>query len=375
MAKGRFSILKILLYPLSIIYGIVIFIRNRLFDYKIFLHSKEYAVPIISVGNITVGGTGKTPHVEYLISILKNECKIATLSRGYKRLTKGFILANENSTVYDIGDEPKQIKHKFPKIDVAVDEKRRRGIENLLTKGNPELNTILLDDAFQHRYIKAGLSILLIDFTQPMFDDHLLPYGRLRENRFEKRRANIIIITKAPEDLKPIERRILLKNLKTFPYQSLYFTCLKYEPLKHLFYSSRDKEANLIKPKDNYTILFLSGISRPELLKKYLENYSDDIQSLTYPDHYTYKEKDVSQIIFTFNEINNSRKIIVTTEKDYMRLLDVQNVSELMNLPIYFVPLKIEFLDNEKIEFDNQIIEYVRKNKRNSSIYKQKSKD
>ena len=375
MGKGKYSIFKMLLYPLSIIYGIIVFIRNRLFDYRIILHSKEYAVPIISVGNITVGGTGKTPHIEYLISILKNECKIATLSRGYKRKTKGFVLANENSTVYDIGDEPKQIKHKFPKIDVAVDAKRRRGIDNLLKKGNPELNTILLDDAFQHRYIKAGLSILLIDYTQPMFDDFLLPYGRLRENRFEKRRANIIIVTKTPDDLKPIDRRILLKNLKTFPYQSLYFTSLKYEPLKHLFYSYRDKEANSIKPKDNYTILYLSGISRPALLKKYLENYSNDIQSLTYPDHYVYKEKDVSLIISAFIKINNSSKIIVTTEKDYMRLLDVQNVSELMNLPIFFVPLKIKFLDNEKKEFDNQIIEYVRKNKRNSSIYKRESKD
>ncbi len=374
MNKEKSFIIKILLYPLSILYGIGVSLRNRFFDYNIFFHSKEFAIPIISVGNITVGGTGKTPHIEYLISILKNECKIATLSRGYKRSTKGFYLANESSTVYDIGDEPKQIKHKFPKIDVAVDANRIHGINQLLEKGNPELNTILLDDAYQHRYVKPGLSILLIDYTQPMFNDKLLPLGRLREDRHEKRRANIIIITKTPNDIRPISKRILMKNLKLFPYQTLYFTSLKYEPLKHLFDAAKDEAANNITPKDNYSILYLSGIARPELLKKHLEKYSNDIQSLRYPDHYTYKVKDVSKIIQTFINIRNDKKIIITTEKDYMRLLDVENISELMNLPIFFVPLKIEFSEKEKKEFDNHIIEYVRKNKRNSNIYREQKR-
>ncbi len=207
-----------------------------------------------------------------------------------------------------------------------------------------------------------------------MFNDRMLPLGRLREDRHEKRRANIIIITKTPKDISPINKRILLKNLKLFPYQTLYFTSLKYEPLKHLFYPAQDEAANKILPKDNYTILYLSGISRPELLEKYLEKYSTDIQSLRFPDHYTYKVKDVSRIIQTFTNIRNDKKIIVTTEKDYMRLLDVENISELMNLPIFFVPLKIEFSEKDKKEFDNHIIEYVRKNKRNSNIYREQKK-
>ena len=344
-------------------------IRNRLFDYQIFFKSKEFHIPIISVGNITVGGTGKTPHIEYLINILKNEYKIATLSRGYKRKTTGFILANSKSTVYDIGDEPKQIKHKFPKIDVAVDAKRVRGINNLLEIGNNELNTILLDDAFQHRYVKPGLSILLVDYTQPMFHDHLLPVGRLRESRYEKRRANIIILTKSPKDFKPIEKRILIKNLKLFPYQTLYFTTLNYGPLEHLSDPSQNKNASSITAKEGYSVLFLSGIARPGLLKEHLAIYSEDIHDLTYPDHYTYNENDIINIIENFNNISNDKKLIITTEKDYMRLEDVSNYTDLKNLPIFFVPLKIEFTYKDKVEFDKQIIDYVTKNKRNSKLY------
>ena len=359
----------ILLYPISLIYGFVVHIRNRMFDYGIILKSKEFSIPVISVGNITVGGTGKTPHIEYLINLLKNECKIATLSRGYKRRSKGFILASQDSTVYDIGDEPKQIKHKFPKIDVAVDVNRVRGINKLLTIGNPELNTILLDDAFQHRYVKPGLSILLIDYTQPMFDDHILPYGRLRESRFEKRRANIIILTKAPETMSPIEKRILMTNLKMFPYQNLYFTKLEYGQLQHLADPNQNEKYNLVKAADGYSVLFLTGIARPGLLREHISKYTRDIHDMTYQDHYTYKSKDIIDIIERFESIPNDKKFIITTEKDFVRLEDVSNYSEIKNLPIFFVPLTIQFTNKDKLEFDKQIVEYVRKNTRNSKLY------
>ena len=220
MKKG-FQIQDILFYPLSLIYGIVVWIRNVMFDINI-LKSKEFTIPVISVGNITVGGTGKTPHVEYLIRLLKDEFKIATLSRGYKRKSFGFVLANESSTVIEIGDEPRQIKQKFPEIAVAVDSNRVKGINKLL-QSEKNLNAIILDDAFQHRYVSPGLSILLVDYNNPLKDDYLLPFGRLREQAGERQRADIIIVTKCPSKIKPIDQRLLEKDLKMFAYQKLFF--------------------------------------------------------------------------------------------------------------------------------------------------------
>jgi len=222
--------LNILLYPFSLLYGLVTFIRNLLYDYAI-IKSHEFPIPMISVGNITAGGTGKTPHVEYLLRLLKDEFNVAVLSRGYKRKTSHFILAGPESGVQDIGDEPVQIKQKFPDVHVAVDRKRVNGVEQLLTK-IPDLDVVLLDDAFQHRRIKPGLSILLIDFNRPIMEDRLLPVGRLREKAYEKRRANIILVTKCPDRLKPIERRLIVKDLTLFAFQHLYFTRLGYrEPV------------------------------------------------------------------------------------------------------------------------------------------------
>jgi len=210
---------NILLYPFSLVYGMIVWIRNTLFDYQV-IRSTEFPIPIISVGNITVGGTGKTPHIEYLVKILKEEFEVATLSRGYKRKTRNFILAGPDPDVRDIGDEPVQIKHKYPDVHVAVDRKRVNGIRELM-KRIPQLDVILLDDAYQHRSVKPGLSILLIDFNRPTWEDHLLPAGRLREQTYEKRRANIILITKCPDRLKPIERRIIVKDLRLFPFQQI----------------------------------------------------------------------------------------------------------------------------------------------------------
>ncbi|KPL12396.1 MAG: tetraacyldisaccharide 4'-kinase, partial [Bacteroides sp. SM23_62] len=202
--------LRILLYPFSLLYGLAVSIRNKLYDYSV-IKSHEFPIPIISVGNITVGGTGKTPHVEYLIELLKDEFNVAVLSRGYKRKTRHFIMAGSDSGVEDIGDEPVQIKQKFPDVHVAVDRKRVNGVEQLMAK-IPDLDVVLLDDAYQHRRIKPGLSILLIDFNRPITKDRLLPAGRLREKAYEKRRGNIILVTKCPDRLKPIERQMIVKD-------------------------------------------------------------------------------------------------------------------------------------------------------------------
>jgi len=311
--------MKWLLFPFSLLYGFIVYFRNKLFDYD-FLKNKEFDPPIISVGNITVGGTGKTPHIEYLISLMKDKFKVATLSRGYKRKTRGFREVSLSSSVDEVGDEPLQLKKKFPDINVLVDANRVRGVERILSDDvSEQINVILLDDAYQHRYIKPGLSILLIDFNRPISKDYLLPYGRLREQAYEKRRANIILITKSPREIKPIERRIIVKNLKLFPYQTLYFTTFDYGQLVPVFPDGKIV-SNDILDSENISILLITGVAYPKILSDYLRDKQKDVTHLNYPDHYVYKQKDILKIEDTFKAIKPESKIIITTEKDAVRL-------------------------------------------------------
>src|SRR5574344_2316177 len=252
--EGDFIHINDWLLPLSWLYGIGVGFRNKLFELGV-LKQHSYDLPIISVGNITVGGSGKTPHVEYLIRLLQGHVNIAVLSRGYKRKTHGYILADENSTMKDIGDEPFQMKKKFSGINVAVDHKRTRGIENII-HDRKDTDVILLDDAFQHRYVKPGINILLVDYHRLIIYDKLLPAGRLREPQSGKSRANIVIVTKCPSDIKPMEVRVLIKAMSLFPYQQLYFTTLNYGNLQGIF----NDEVNPLTDikKDNH-ILLLTG--------------------------------------------------------------------------------------------------------------------
>jgi tetraacyldisaccharide 4'-kinase len=365
MSKLR-KILSPILFPISLLYGFIIYIRNRLYDYKIF-KSNHFDVPIISIGNITVGGTGKTPHIEYLVDFLKSEFKLATLSRGYKRKTKGFILSNKNSTAEEIGDEPRQIKQKFPNISVAVDADRTNGINQLL-KHNKDLDVILLDDAYQHRKVSVNLSILLIEYSRPIDKDFMLPLGDLREQAFEKQRANIIIITKSSKDLKPIDRRVIFNNLKSYPYQHVFFTTFDYGEINPVFNS-------LLKPSNNeaykgFEILLVSGIANPRPLKEYIaENISKNIIELEYSDHYNFKESDFLNIKQKFNSIDSDKKIIITTEKDAMRLQKFSNIAEDLKDSFFYIPIKVKFLNDRTDNFNQQIIEYVRKNKKHSFLY------
>ena len=360
--------LKILLYPITIIYGIVVYLRNSFYDYNIF-SSQEFDTPIISVGNITVGGTGKTPHIEYLVSILKGDFKVATLSRGYKRKTKDFQLASENSTVSEIGDEPKQIKHKFPEISVAVDRDRVSGINKLNEyHGEDEIGVILLDDAFQHRAVRPGLSILLIDYNRPLSEDHLLPYGRLRERPHQMRRANIIIITKSPAEIKPIERRIIEKELKIFPYQSLYFTTIKYGKFSPAVKGVKDFQPIEVNKKSQ-SILLVTGIANANPLIDHLEKYSDDIEHINFPDHHNFTDNDIEKIREKYNNLKREDKLIVTTEKDAVRIQDLSISKELASLPFYYIPIEVDFLYNDDEFFNKQITSYVRKNNRNNNLY------
>ena len=352
---------RLFLFPLSMIYGTIVWIRNKLFDFKL-IKQHEFDIPVISVGNISVGGTGKTPHSEYIISLFHKDFNVAMLSRGYGRDTKGFILADENSTAKTIGDEPMQIKKKFKNINVAVDEKRVRGI-NKLTE-NSELNLIILDDAFQHRSVKPGINILLIDYYNIITKDHILPAGNLRESANEKYRAHIIFITKSPKDIKPIKRRIIEKDLNIYPYQSLYFTTLNYKAPINIFDNS---SVDLSKIE---TFAILTGVANPKPLYKYLSQFTEKNIRLNFSDHHKWTKHNFNKIKEKFNKIEESKKIIITTEKDYIRLIDSEYIEILKDLPIYYIPIEIDFLDQEqKKVFNKQIVDYVKKNKRSHRLY------
>ena len=324
------AFVKIILLPLSVIYGVVTGVRNFLFHIGV-LKSQTFRVPVICVGNITVGGTGKTPHTELIISELKKKFRVACLSRGYKRKTRGFILANEHSTAAEIGDEPMQIKSKYPDILVAC--------------------------AFQHRYVQADKNIVLIDYNRPVHEDCLLPAGRLRESVQALKRADYIIVTKCPKSIQPIEKRILSKHLKIKPYQQLFFTTLEYGKIKPLF-----PQYESIVPDRSSSILCLTGIAQPGPYIDHLKTFTSDITEIRYPDHHHFSKKDFQQIARAFESIENPKKYIFTTEKDAVRLKACPLPEELQRV-IYYIPVEPVFIDQDDLLL-NEISEYVRKNQR-----------
>jgi tetraacyldisaccharide 4'-kinase len=371
--EGDFIKVRDWLLPLSWIYGCLVRLRNFCFDVGI-LKSHSFSVPIIAVGNITVGGTGKTPHVEYLIKLLKGRSKIAVLSRGYKRKSKGFIVADKDSTVRDIGDEPFQMKRKYPDSIVAVDMKRVYGIK-ILTEQNRSLDVILLDDAFQHRYVKPGINILLVDYHRLIIYDKLLPAGRLREPLAGKNRADIVIVTKCPTSLKPMDFRVITKAMDLFPYQHLYFTTLQYECLRHINNNSTRTFASL-KPDEH--VLLLTGIASPQQIVEDLatlipegETLSKRLTSMAFPDHHDFKKKDVLRINETFAAMP-SPKCIITTEKDAARLSCIEGLSDEVCQHLYSLPVNVKFMLEQEESFNENIIGYVRKNSRNSILAKEK---
>lgn len=361
------SVKQALLRPLSWLYWIVVSVRNQLFNMDI-LTSREFNIPIISVGNITVGGTGKTPHTEYLVSLLSKNFNVATLSRGYKRKTRGFFLSDKNSTVSQLGDEPMQIKQKFPETTVAVDEKRVRGIENLLSlERDKRPDVIILDDAFQHRYVKPGNNILLIDYNRIITRDKMLPAGKLREPASNRFRANIVIITKCPGKMNAIEERIIGKELNIRPYQTLYFTTLSYGEFKPVF--PEDAAPDIQKTVNTFSILLVTGIANPEPLKDYLFHKSVAMEELHFPDHHNFKPKDIECIVTKINELKGPNKIILTTEKDMIRLRSLVVIPQKVRELLYYVPIEIHFLNNAGKSFDKKIFDYVRENKSNFDLY------
>ena len=355
------------LLPFSWIYGSIVRFRNWLFDMGL-KKSKSFSIPIISVGNITVGGSGKTPHVEYLIRLLHDKAKIAVLSRGYKRKSHGYILANESTTMPEIGDEPFQMHEKFSDIYVAVDAKRARGIENLQNdEASKDVDVVLLDDAFQHRYVKPGINILLVDYHRLIIYDKMLPAGRLREPLSGKNRADIVIITKCPKDLKPMEFRVLTKAMDLYPFQKLYFTSIDYDTPKGVF---EEKQIELDKLQD-YHVLLLTGIASPKQMEHDLKPMTKDITNLSFGDHHSFKGKDIDRINDAFESMPEPR-IIITTEKDAVRLRETDGLYEKVKSNMYELPIKVSFMLDQQDNFNEKIISYVRKNSRNSILAKRK---
>ena len=357
------------LYPFSWLYGIAVRTRNKLFDWG-WLQSKSFDAPIICIGNLAVGGTGKTPHTEYLIKLLKDTgLNVAVLSRGYKRQSKGFILADGTSTAAQIGDEPCQMKNKFPDIHVAVDEHRAHGIERLLSLKSPAIDVILLDDAFQHRQVEAGMNILLTDYHRLLCDDTLLPAGNLREPRSGKNRAQIVIVTKCPPDIKPIDFNIIGKRLHLYPYQQLYFSQLRYEKLIPLFHTATSHAETL---QGNEQVLLVTGIAAPGPLLQEVQRRAASVRQLAFGDHHAFSKKDLQAIERQFMQLKGERKLIVTTEKDGARLKSHPDLPQSLQPHIYMLPIRIQILQEQEQIFNQNIINYVRTHSRNSQLSERK---
>lgn len=349
---------KILLFPFAIIYGIITSLRNLLYDWK-FLKSKSVDIHTICVGNLAVGGTGKTPHVEYLINILQNDFKIAILSRGYKRKTSGFIQATNLSTAFDIGDEPLQYKTKNPQIEVCVDANRVNGIKKILEFPEPP-KVVILDDAFQHRALNCELKIVISEYNNLYLNDCMMPAGYLRESKKGIERADIIIVSKTPDKTTAIEIRNVIKDLKPLAHQQLFFTWLKYGELKG--FQNPTDTIDTLNDLFRYRIVAFTGIGNPQPMITYLKEYASDVKHIQFPDHHRFTIQDIADVRAQLDAIEGGNKIVVTTEKDAMRLrgTDLQDIAN--TLPLYVLPIEVDFKDKTQ-EFNDTIINYVRTNK------------
>ncbi len=359
-----------ILLPFSWIYGVGVWLRNKCFDWNL-LPSEPFPVPVIVVGNITAGGTGKTPHVECLIDVLSKRYKVAVLSRGYKRKTKGFVLADGYASAETLGDEPYQIFRKFPQVVVAVDADRREGIKKLLELPAPDRpEVILLDDAFQHRYVRPSLSILLTDSSRPYYNDRLLPVGMLRESKSGAKRADMVIVTKIPEGFNSNDYNNIEKKLKLAPKQELYFTSYDYKGLLPVFPESTQIKKETLErlAKEDYGFLLVTGIVNPEPLKTYLGQYTTDLKVLAYADHHAFTPDDIKDIKQEFDQLKSANKLIITTEKDAMRLMDRTDIPDAIKPCIFYQPIEVVFNQDEEESFKHKIYNHVDKIKRNSSL-------
>lgn len=352
-----FKSFRILLLPFAWIYWLIVAGRNFLYNKNI-LKSTKFSFPLINVGNLAVGGTGKSPMVEYIAALLKQQYKVATLSRGYKRRTKGYVLAGENITALEIGDEPMQFYTKFKDVAVAVGEARVEAIPQLL-HDRPDTDVIILDDAFQHRAITAGYNILLTDYSNLFTRDFYLPTGDLRDIKSRYKAAQVIVVTKCPADLSELQAQKINKEIRPYSGQSVYFATLGYNICYHIF----SKQPLVLNEAQE--VIMVTGIANPAPLKKYVAANTKAFHLLQYADHHIFSIDDIKEIVKKYEGIEQVQKLILTTEKDAVRLMKYEK--EYSYLPIYVIPVKHVFLYNGQQRFDEQLLNFIIENKKNGA--------
>ncbi len=343
---------RLLLFPFCILYGFVTLVRNKLFDWGV-LPSASFDLPIICLGNLSSGGTGKTPHTEFLVTLLQGQYKIAVLSRGYKRKTRGFLVVNSGHKASEVGDEPLQICRKFPEIIVAVHEQRRKGIKEII-KHQPEVKLILLDDAFQHRYVKPGLNILLTDYYRPFFDNHILPCGDLREAKSGAKRAHAIIVTKTPPVFSPLDRRHFLNKLSRYGTKNnVFFSKIEYGDWVPLQTQCKSPETSFKK------IILFTGIANTASIEEYLKRQCTELIINRFPDHYQFTVANLKNLKQQFREVIGKSKAIVITEKDAMRLQEEKFLNELKSLPVFYIPIRVVFQNSDQQKFEKYVWSFL----------------
>lgn len=345
------QVFRLLLYPFSILYGLITWLRNGLYNKGIFSEI-EFDIPTIAVGNLSVGGTGKTPHVEYLIRLLQQQFYVATLSRGFNRQTKGYLYADEKASALTIGDEPMQFYEKFPDIAVGVGERRTLALPQLLMDA-PDTEVVLLDDAFQHRSIKPGINIMITDYKHPFTRDHIVPFGRLRESRKGYGRADCIIVSKCPKEITIGEKEKLTREINPLAHQHLFFTTLQYGNCYDFVTGTKE----YILPHTG--VIVACGIANPQPLLDYLLTKTEEVKLLRFPDHYYYRDDDLEKMEDALTQLSCSFKMIITTEKDAVRLRLLQDKIVQKKLPLFILPLHVSFLFDEKEKFNQYVLDYI----------------
>ncbi len=372
--KGVNPVLKaLLLKPLSMVYGAITGTRNKMFDFGI-LSERSFDIPVLVVGNIAVGGTGKTPHTEYLVDMLRYRYHIAVLSRGYNRKTSGFVLATDKTGPREIGDEPYQIFRKFGKdITVAVCEDRCKGIDELRAI-DPTINLIILDDAFQHRYVKPTVAMVLTEHSRPIYDDAVMPAGHLRESASSIQRAHIVIVTKCPAEMRPMDYRLFVKSLNLQPWQKLYFTKYTYGQLRPLFPNEAVTTPFFNALTESDTILALAGVANPRPFIKHLRNYRAKVRALIFADHHNFTHEDIKLVASRLRSVPDpSRACVITTEKDAMRLSAIKNIPPELRARIFYLPIKVTFIPNPvsnsagSDDFENTLLHLLSKSSENQN--------
>ncbi len=353
--------LNLLLSPLAILYRAAVFIRHKLFDWGV-IAPTESDIPVVCVGNITVGGTGKTPMSELLIEHLAPYYHVALLSRGYKRRTKGFVEVQTDSPFLDVGDEPKQIKLKFPEIVVAVCRDRREGIARI-RGSHPEVDLVILDDGFQYRRIEPWINVVLMDYNRPTYDDHMLPRGRLRDLPSQMHRADIVVVTKCPDDISPLDIRLVRKYLGLYPYQSLWFSSMRNGEVQPLFADCAEEAVRHGSP-----VIVMAGVASPGPLLDEMGRRYRVVDTLIFPDHHPYRMRDLDRMRQALRDAPEGT-VIVTTEKDAVKLTNRKRIPAEIQRRLYYVPVHLEFLEDGQPNFLRKLYQYVKENQKHGILH------